>query len=183
MSIKINLNPTIPPIPNITDKTKINIRYVLISPYVSVHIYWDKKIGEVIYEIEEPKLDNNEKSLLETLEKSLEEMINVNLLVQKTAESKIEYIDKICPKCQGRMVVKWSRRGRFLSCENFPKCRYAESITSGVACPGCKEGQLIERRNRRGQNFYGCSKFPKCTYTSRHLPDNNENNDKDSNEG
>ncbi len=97
-----------------------------------------------------------------------------------TITKEIEYSDKFCPDCNGRLVVKWSRRGRFLSCETFPKCRYAESITSGIKCPGCEEGELIERRNRRGQNFYGCSKFPKCTYTSRNLPeDNNEEKDEE----
>jgi flagellar protein FlaI len=92
--IEINLNPQIPPLPKIQDKTKINVRYTLISPYVSVHIYWDKEEGELIYKIEEPILNANEKSLLNTLETSLGEMINVNVLIQKTAESMIEYIDK-----------------------------------------------------------------------------------------
>lgn len=95
-------------------------------------------------------------------------------------KKEIEYSEKTCPKCKGRLVIKWSRRGRFLSCEHFPRCRYAESITTGVTCPDCKEGQLVERRNRRGQNFYGCSKFPNCTYTNRLLPkDQNNNNQED----
>ncbi|MBD3253093.1 hypothetical protein GF386_05140, partial [Candidatus Pacearchaeota archaeon] len=92
--IEINLNPNVPPLPRVDDKKKLNIRYTLISPYVSVHIYWDDKSGEVIYEIEEPILDDSEKALLKTLEESLGEMININVLVQKTVESMIEYIDK-----------------------------------------------------------------------------------------
>jgi len=94
MTIKINLNPTIPPLPNIQDKTKINLRYVLISPYVSVHIYWDKKEGELIYNVEEPKLNQQEEGILHTLETSLGEMININILIDKTTEAIIEYIDK-----------------------------------------------------------------------------------------
>lgn len=92
--IKINLNPNIPPLPRVEDKTKINVRYVLISPYVSVHIYWSKEHGELIYEIEEPALDDNEKKLLENLERSLEQFINVDVVVEKNTESMIEYIDK-----------------------------------------------------------------------------------------
>ena len=92
--IEINLNPRIPTLPKIEDKTKINIRYVLIPPYVSVHIYWDKIIGELIYKIEEPILDENEKVLLQTIETNLNEMININVLVEKTQESMIEYTDK-----------------------------------------------------------------------------------------
>ena len=71
--IEINLNPNIPALPRIEDKTKINVRYTLISPYVSVHIYWNKQEGELLYELEEPILDENEKALLNTLEISLGE--------------------------------------------------------------------------------------------------------------
>ncbi len=92
--IEINLNPIIPPLPKIEDKTKINVRYTLISPYTSVHIYWDKKISELAYEVEEPFLDENDKEILDKIELSLSEMINVNVLIEKTTESKIEYLDK-----------------------------------------------------------------------------------------
>lgn len=79
------------------------------------------------------------------------------------------YSDKKCIRCSGRMVIKWSRKGKFLSCEHFPACRYAESITTGIKCPDCKKGELLSRRNRRGQNFYGCTNFPECRYTIRSL--------------
>lgn len=92
--IKINVNPALPRLPRIEDKTKVNVRYTLISPYVSVHIYWNKELGELIYEIEEPKLDENEKSFLENLEESIEEHINVNVLVEKTTKSMVDYINK-----------------------------------------------------------------------------------------
>lgn len=92
--IKINLNPSVPPLPRIEDKTKINVRYILISPYVSVHIYWDKNFGELVYELEEPALDDNEKDLLKSLERSLEEFINVDVVVEKNTDSMIEYLDK-----------------------------------------------------------------------------------------
>ncbi len=92
--IQINLNPSIPALPKIADKTKINVRYALIPPYVSVHIHWNTEIGELIYELEEPILTEKEETLLKGLETSLGEMININVLVQKTKESRIEYIDR-----------------------------------------------------------------------------------------
>jgi archaeal flagellar protein FlaI len=92
--IEINLNPTLPALPKMEDKTKINVRYVLISPYASVHIYWDKDTSELAYDLEEPILNESEKSLLNTLELSLGEMINVNVMIEKTTESMIEYIDQ-----------------------------------------------------------------------------------------
>ncbi|MBN2483362.1 MAG: type I DNA topoisomerase [Candidatus Omnitrophica bacterium] len=91
----------------------------------------------------------------------------------KKVQKDVEYTQEICPQCGKPLVVKWSRRGRFLSCAGYPGCKFAKSITTGIECPGCHDGELIERRNRRGQRFYGCTAYPKCTYTSRTLPDQN----------
>ena len=90
---------------------------------------------------------------------------------QQHIKKEVIVTDEICGLCGRPMVVKWGRRGKFLSCSGFPECKYSKSITSGVKCPqaGCG-GELIERRSRRGF-FYGCSNFPKCTFTSRALPE------------
>jgi len=82
--------------------------------------------------------------------------------------------DQICELCGKPMIIKWGRRGKFLSCSTFPKCKFAKSITTGVKCPekDC-DGELIERRSKRGP-FYGCTKYPKCTYTTRRLPKEKE---------
>lgn len=76
-----------------------------------------------------------------------------------------------CEKCGRPMVIKWGRAGKFLSCSGFPECKNARSITSGVRCPspGC-DGELVERRSKRGRFFYGCSRYPKCTFTASQLP-------------
>jgi len=81
------------------------------------------------------------------------------------------YVDQKCPDCGRQMVIKWGRRGKFLSCSGFPKCKYAQAISSGIDCPqeGC-DGKLVERRSRGGKTFYGCSKFPDCTFTCSELP-------------
>ena len=69
------------------------------------------------------------------------------------------------------MVVKWGRKGKFLSCSDYPACKSSKSISSGVKCPAPEcGGDLILRRSYRGRSFYGCSKYPKCTFTSRDLP-------------
>jgi len=82
--------------------------------------------------------------------------------------------DQVCDKCAKPMIIKWGRRGKFLSCSGFPECKNSKSITSGVKCPAenCG-GELIERHSKRGV-FYGCSNFPKCTFTSRNLPEDKE---------
>ena len=92
--IVINIAPNIPALPRIIDKTKIDIRYMLISPYASAHIYFDPKLLELIYEVEEPLLTNEEKALLRKIESGMKEIVNINVLVEKTQEAMIEYLDK-----------------------------------------------------------------------------------------
>jgi len=80
-------------------------------------------------------------------------------------------IEKPCPDCGKPMVVKWGRRGRFISCTGFPDCKHAEPFTTGVKCPseGCT-GELVERRSHRGAAFYGCSRYPDCKFIANKLP-------------
>jgi len=91
---------------------------------------------------------------------------------QSHIKKEVIMTDEICDKCGKPMVIKWGRRGKFLSCSGFPECKNSKSITTGVKCPepACG-GELIERRSKRGF-FYGCSNFPKCKFTSKNLPDN-----------
>ncbi|MGE5308093.1 MAG: DNA topoisomerase, partial [Deltaproteobacteria bacterium] len=77
--------------------------------------------------------------------------------------------NEVCDKCGRPMVIKWGKKGKFLSCSGFPECKSAKSITTGVKCPSGCGGELIERRSRRGV-FFGCTKFPECRYISKQLP-------------
>ncbi len=82
---------------------------------------------------------------------------------------------EVCEKCGKHMVIKWGRLGRFLSCSDFPNCRFAKAIPTGVKCPepDCG-GMLVERRSKGGKHFYGCSNYPKCHHISRRLPSQND---------
>src|SRR3989338_2058957 len=93
MAVNINLNPKIPPLQRAEDKSKIDVRYALISPYAFAHIYWNKQINEVVYEIEEPWLNENEKQILAQIEEAMLQIINVNIAVEKTLEATTNYID------------------------------------------------------------------------------------------
>ncbi len=77
-----------------------------------------------------------------------------------------QYSKEVCEKCGAKMVVKTGRFGNFLSCENYPKCKTTKAILikSGVKCPDCEDGDIIEKRTKRGKIFYGCSNFPKCKF-------------------
>ena len=107
--IYIDLRPSIPALPRIDDKTKIDVRYALIAPYAYAHIYWNNEIKEVVYELEEPSLNEVEKSLLAKIERSMREVININVLVEKTPEAMIEYINKTAELLIAELNIKISR--------------------------------------------------------------------------
>ena len=89
---------------------------------------------------------------------------------QENIKKEIVETNEICDKCGRPMVIKWGRKGKFLSCSDYPKCKNAKSITTGIKCPepGCG-GELIERRSRRGF-FYGCTNYPKCKFICKTIP-------------
>ena len=85
-----------------------------------------------------------------------------------------EPTDEICEKCGRPMVIKLGKYGRFLACTGFPECRNARPllVKIGVKCPQCHEGEVVEKRTRKGRQriFYGCSRYPECDFTSWDKP-------------
>jgi DNA topoisomerase-1 len=93
---------------------------------------------------------------------------------QKNIKKEVIETGEICAQCGKPMIIKWGRRGKFMSCSAYPKCKNSKSITSGVKCPQPEcGGELIERRSKRGF-FFGCSNYPKCTFISKDLPQEEE---------
>ena len=93
--VEIDFNPKIPPLKRIADKTKINIRYSLISPFAFAHIHWDAKNFEVVYEIEEPALNEQEEKNKEEIISAMSEIINFDRVVDKKRSSLMDYLDKM----------------------------------------------------------------------------------------
>jgi len=73
---------------------------------------------------------------------------------------------EICETCGAPMMVKRGRFGAFLSCSRYPECKFTKQIQkkTGAKCPKCKEGDIIEKRSRKGRNFYACSRYPDCDF-------------------
>ncbi|MFH1839726.1 MAG: type II/IV secretion system ATPase subunit [Nanoarchaeota archaeon] len=90
---KVELQPTIPEFPDVP-KHKVNIRYPLIAPYSYAHIFWDNKSKELIYYVEEPVLNPEEKNILNLLEEGIKELINISYLNVKKGETLIVYLEK-----------------------------------------------------------------------------------------
>jgi DNA topoisomerase-1 len=76
-----------------------------------------------------------------------------------------EMLDETCPECGKQLQKKVGRFGPFVGCSGYPDCRYIKKeppVTTGVTCPQCGEGELIEKRSRFGSMFYSCSRYPDC---------------------
>jgi len=101
---------------------------------------------------------------------------SVELAEQEMTRVKIadEPTDEVCEKCGRPMVIKLGKFGRFLACTGFPECRNARPllIKIGIKCPQCHEGDVVEKRTRKGRQriFYGCSRYPDCDFTSWDKP-------------
>jgi DNA topoisomerase I len=139
--------------------------------------YFPKIIDVKFTALMEEKLDEIEEGRLKRIEvlKEFYTPFKESLdFAQANIKKEVITTDQLCDKCGKPLIVKWGRRGKFLSCSDFPTCKNSKSITSGVKCPteNCG-GELIERRSKRGF-FFGCSNFPKCTFTSRTLPQDKE---------
>jgi DNA topoisomerase-1 len=93
-------------------------------------------------------------------------------------------IEKVkCEKCGSDMDIKIGRFGKFLACNNYPKCKttkpYLDKI--GVKCPGCSEGDVVVKK-AKGRTFYGCSRYSDCDWSSWKRPDEDDSSD-ESDEG
>jgi len=81
-------------------------------------------------------------------------------------------LDDTCPRCQSRLALKQGRFGEFTACSDYPKCRYVKMKETGVTCPQCGKGMVVERRSKRGKLFYGCGAYPDCDFVLWRRPVN-----------
>jgi DNA topoisomerase-1 len=79
--------------------------------------------------------------------------------------------DEPCPECSAPMLIRSGRFGKFLACSRYPECKGRKPLIKslGVKCPR-DQGELVERRTKRGRTFYGCANYPKCDFTTWSRP-------------
>jgi DNA topoisomerase-1 len=75
-------------------------------------------------------------------------------------------LDEKCPQCGSNLVLKSGRYGEFTACGNYPTCKFVKQKTIGVKCPECSEGEVVERRSKKGKTFYGCNRWPECNFVA-----------------
>jgi len=92
--VLIDFHPKIPALKKIKEKSQVDIRYCLISPFAFAHIHWDPKIYEIVYDIEEPILTEKEAKDKEIVITAMKDLINFDHVIEKDQEALLEYIDK-----------------------------------------------------------------------------------------
>ncbi len=96
-----------------------------------------------------------------TVSKAKEDLKDVKIKLEE------DQTDIVCDKCGKMMVVKVGRYGKFIACPGYPECKNIKKIVNetGSKCPKC-DGNIIEKKSKRGRVFYGCSEYPKCDFVS-----------------
>jgi DNA topoisomerase-1 len=91
---------------------------------------------------------------------------NIRRVSKKTgavAPAPVPIEGETCPVDGAQLVRRHGPYGEFISCANYPTCKYIKRETTGIACPraGCR-GEIVVKKSKRGKVFYGCSEYPKC---------------------
>jgi DNA topoisomerase-1 len=88
--------------------------------------------------------------------------------------AKEETTNEVCDECGRPMTVRFGRYGKFLGCSGYPECKTVRSLVrpvpTGIRCPDCREGEIMEKRSRRGKTFYSCGRYPQCRFATWERP-------------
>ncbi|MEN6404487.1 MAG: topoisomerase DNA-binding C4 zinc finger domain-containing protein, partial [Armatimonadia bacterium] len=99
-------------------------------------------------------------------------------LTEAKSEKPHELEGEVCPKCGGKLLIRYSLHGKFAGCEKYPECDYTRDLSPKIAsakeaaepvgreCPDCGQ-PLLYRTGFRGSKFIACSGYPKCTYKEK----------------
>lgn len=82
-------------------------------------------------------------------------------------------VDEKCEKCGSDMVMKVGPYGKYLECKEC-KNRKKYIRSTGVKCPKCGEGTIIEKKSKYGKIFFGCNRYPECSYALWDEPTGNK---------
>ncbi len=124
-------------------------------------------------ETELDEIAEGERDSLNSLEDFYKKFIPlIDQAYEKMEKKEPEKTGEKCPECGSDLVYRVGRFGKFISCSNYPQCKYTAKIASaqkeapehtGKLCPECG-AELLKRKSRYGNYFLGCSAFPKCRY-------------------
>jgi len=88
-------------------------------------------------------------------------------------------LDEKCPDCGAQLKIKVGQYGKFITCSNYPNCKFSKKYDTGIDCPRDKcNGKILRRQIKKGKSkgkyFYGCSNYPNCDFTEWKEPVNKQ---------
>ena len=112
------------------------------------------------------KIAEGKENYIETLSNFYKEFEpSVKKAFDEMPKKEAEKTGEDCPECGSSLVIRHGRYGDFTACSNYPKCKYIKSEPKEIKvickCPNC-EGEIVEKKSKRGKIFYGCNNYPKC---------------------
>ncbi len=81
----------------------------------------------------------------------------------------VQETNEMCEQCGSPMLIKSGRYGKFLACSKYPECKNTKPLSTGIKCPK-DEGEIVERRSKKGKLFWSCSNYPDCKFASWYKP-------------
>jgi DNA topoisomerase-1 len=87
----------------------------------------------------------------------------------QSTENVSQLTEEKCENCGSPMVIRSGRYGKFLACSQYPECKNTKPIATGVKCP-LDGGDIVERRSKKGKQFWSCNNFPQCTFATWYKP-------------
>ncbi len=107
-------------------------------------------------------------------------MMSLNALTEEESgeegqSKEPEVCEEKCEKCGSDMIFKMGPYGKYMECTNS-ECKHRKPFrkSTGVKCPKCGQGMIVERKSKRGTVFYGCDKYPDCDFTLWNEPTGEE---------
>ena len=97
---------------------------------------------------------------------------NTKQINEKGEVEEPETTDEVCEKCGKPMAFKRGRFGKFLGCSGYPDCKNIKAIvkSTGVHCPKCDKGEVVEKKSKKGKVFFACNQYPSCKYAMWNKP-------------
>jgi DNA topoisomerase-1 len=121
------------------------------------------------------RVEEGEKGWIETLKEFYvpfqKDLEMAKISMREIKKEKIP-TEVLCEQCGSKMVKRWGKRGYFLACSTYPKCRYTREVdgngekngeTTDARCEKCGSPMVI--KNGKFGRFLACSNYPTCKFT------------------
>jgi DNA topoisomerase-1 len=119
-------------------------------------------------------IEEGEKDWVETLKEfyvPFEKDLEMAKVSMRDVKRELIPTDETCERCGSKMVKRWGKRGYFLACSSYPKCRYTREVEGNgenqveteAKCEKCGNPMVI--KNGKFGRFLACSSYPTCKFT------------------